>query len=572
MSVSHIDYKNVQKTQEVLNAWENDVKLDIASRQLKAGDMAKSVASYAMGKDANVSWASRQKRRRVADDKKKLQSRASEMVKTGQPSWKENYTSKGLSDDIEALSTTRDFLAFRNDDTFLDYYNENYTELDRLSKIGTSITDTLTSKPAALEDEEKEKIKAEIKKNADIKKYYDTKLQLIKSPYYPILKKSDMDSMTDRELDARIAELKRNLGEEAEIYKYFVASKTLRNLEKSGVAREEGDALAEGAVGKREIKGGTSKRHKGYIEFLPGKLDVDGTIGADLLGWGKTWKAKKDDNNSTEEKTTPETKEDEKEDTKSAFDKETTASVFKKHPKDWKLEIYGGADVTGAVKAKLGKGSYKYKRKYFEVGGNVSVGAVEGHGSAGASIGWNIDPDEENTVTGGVGFTGDANVDLVKARGKINAHYFSDGFADGDITIIGGDAKAELKGGSASANAFAQLGHVVVETSEGQKEASGLVLGLSAEASLASGTISGGVKILGVRIGASLTGKVGLVGGTVGVAATSGSISGEVGLLAGLGLTLKLDIDFSEVTDHFSKNLKAKFKKYLSNKFKGTVN
>ena len=224
-----------------------------------------------------------------------------------------------------------------------------------------------------------------------------------------------------------------------------------------------------------------------------------------------------------------------------------------------------------SLKAKVGKGSYKFKSKYFEAGGNVSVGAVEGHGGVGASIGFAMDPEEENSVPWGIGFNGDANFDLAKARGKVNAHYFHEGFMDGDITIAGADAKLELKGGSASANAFAKVGHVAVETSEGVKEATGLMVGLSAEASIASGTISGGLKIFGLRIGASLTGKVGLVGGSVGVACTSGNIGGEIGLLAGLGLTLKLDVDFSEWTDYLSQKVKTKIKDYIVKKAKGSV-
>lgn len=208
------NYQDQQQTIDTMHKWEQDVQRDIPQRQLKAGDEAKSVASYAMGKDATVGRMSKLKRRMAGNTKKDLQRRAVDLAgNTDQRKWTDNNptTLKGdekLKYDIGMLSTTRDYLAFRDDDTFLDYYNENYTELDRLSKFGDSITTYLGTNAAALTDKKKEEVKAKIERNKDIKSFYDAKLVLLKNPYYTILKKSDVDSMTDQELDERIRKLR----------------------------------------------------------------------------------------------------------------------------------------------------------------------------------------------------------------------------------------------------------------------------------------------------------------------------------------------------------------------------
>ena len=142
---------------------------------------------------------------------------------------------------------------------------------------------------------------------------------------------------------------------------------------------------------------------------------------------------------------------------------------------------------------------------------------------------------------------------------------------DGAITAIGGDVKGELRGPSGSASAFAKAGRMIIETSEGKKEVIGGALGVTAEAALASGSLSGGFTVMGVRIGASVTGQLGLVGGTVGIHASSGNIGTELGLLAGLGVKVKLDVDFSEWTDVISEKLKDLIKPLVRQKLKGTV-
>ena len=575
------NYQDQQQTIDTMNKWEQDVQRDIPQRQLKAGDEAKSVASYAMGKDATVGRMSKLKRRKAGNTKKDLQRRAVDLAgNTDQRKWTDNNPTalKGdekLKYDIGMLSTTRDFLAFRSDTTFLDYYNENYTELDRLSKFGDSITTYLGTKPAALTDKKKEEVKAKIERNKDIKSFYDAKLVLLKNPFYTILKKSDVDSMTDQELDERIRKLREMyapknttaagknanaaatpktteiLDNDPEIVKYFVASRILRNLEKKDIAREKSDALVDKVAFKRQNSGGTSKRHKAYVEILPFKADAGIQAGAQVFNYGNTWNLKKDSEESTE----GDTEENTKEDTKS----------------DFKYEGYIGAEADLSAKSKLAKASYKYKRKYFETGINGSFLSGQVHSGIGASFGVSVDEDEENAIVGDVGVGIDTNLDVIKARGKIKAHLNPENFLDGDITAIGADAKLEAKVGTGSASGFVKAGRVIVETAKGKEEAKGIMIGATAEASIASATASAGLTFLGLRIGASLTGKLGTFGGTFGVAATSKNIGCELGLLAGLGLTLKLDVDFSEWTDLLAKKIKKPIKDAIVRKAKGTV-
>jgi len=203
----------------------------------------------------------------------------------------------------------------------------------------------------------------------------------------------------------------------------------------------------------------------------------------------------------------------------------------------------------------------KLKSSWDLTKGNLSlleakVGA-EGHlakGQAEAYLGL-----AKATVAGTIG--------AIAASGKVDASLVKDGkfdpsigleakvegsVAKGDAEIkFGSDknnihAKASGQALSAEASAKANLGKIEYEDSEGNKKIKyGAEAKVGAEAYVAKGNLSGGVSVLGVKINASVGGKLVGTGLKAGGSITNSSASGEFGLGLLIGADIKIDVDWS---------------------------
>ena len=70
-----------------------------------------------------------------------------------------------------------------------------------------------------------------------------------------------------------------------------------------------------------------------------------------------------------------------------------------------------------------------------------------------------------------------------------------------------------------------------------------------------NGTVSGGFKIFGIKIGASLSGTLGGFGGSVGFYKAKGKTGFSLGIAALVGFRLDINIDFSYWTDKLKKKI-----------------
>ena len=242
------------------------------------------------------------------------------------------------------------------------------------------------------------------------------------------------------------------------------------------------------------------------------------------------------------------------------------------------------------------------------VGGSVLSGAVAGgvtifgtpvNGSAqgsvinyGASAGVTsgMEVDEDGNITRlGAGVEGEANFNLahgelsgnignlsgtasgsvgnVAVEGEAGATLFSDGmFApslygslaasasvlagtaninyEGDGYTLSGTASGEVLTAEAYANGGA--GYITYENEAGQTVSAWGVQGeVGAEAYVAKGTLSGGFEIFGIEFNASVTGGAGGAGLKAGGHATTGGVSGELGVGLGVGGDVSFSIDWS---------------------------
>ncbi|MCR4596555.1 MAG: hypothetical protein K5673_07210 [Lachnospiraceae bacterium] len=126
----------------------------------------------------------------------------------------------------------------------------------------------------------------------------------------------------------------------------------------------------------------------------------------------------------------------------------------------------------------------------------------------------------------------------VKAKANVAEGSVTDTFGTDDYNV---HAKAEGTLLGAEAQAEAQVGRIVDdETGEVKWGAKGKA---GAEAYVAQGELSGGFTLFGIKVDATVEGKLGGAGVKAGGEVTTNAVEGELGLglLAGLGIKVKVD-------------------------------
>lgn len=132
--------------------------------------------------------------------------------------------------------------------------------------------------------------------------------------------------------------------------------------------------------------------------------------------------------------------------------------------------------------------------------------------------------------------------------------------AGNDIIGVNAGASGELL--AAHAEAEAAVGKITYTDINGkQVEGYGVKATAGAEAYLAHGQVSGGLKLFGYDINLSLEGKAGGAGAKAGFTATTGAVSGEIGAGLGLGLGLVFNISKSSETYNIAQKITKEVKR-----------
>lgn len=133
---------------------------------------------------------------------------------------------------------------------------------------------------------------------------------------------------------------------------------------------------------------------------------------------------------------------------------------------------------------------------------------------------------------------GKLKLEAAAAKGKVEAQYGNEQF--------NGHAKAEGSVGVASVEAGGGAGMITYTDEAGsQKTELGVQGKAGAEAYVATGELSGGVTIFGIKIDAKVRGYAGGAGASASGRFTTGGISGSIGAGLGLGGGVEISVDWS---------------------------
>ncbi|MBR2187207.1 MAG: hypothetical protein IJ857_07700, partial [Lachnospiraceae bacterium] len=413
-----------------------------------------------------------------------------------------------LTDLKELLAEETDFMGYKNDEVFVQYFNSLY---GKLKKFNTVIDEVTKLDENAFKDLKKEyglllpsKEKLDNKKEqlGKITEFYETKMALIYNPFYMVLRKTDTNEVPIEKLQEKMNSC--NAQGQEKLKEYLGIMIKLRKLEEEGYVRTHEHRIQ---VARHDLYNGKKTRHKGYAEVLSLKSEHGGVLGVSTDGMSRDYRYSNANSGLVEKE-------------------ERRAEAFKGGTI--------GAEAHARVKAKGAKGSYKYKRDYFDFGVNGTLVGAQAQGSIGASLGYNEDSGISYVAGAGVGAGGH----LAKSRVKARLHFFKD--------LFGIDGKISGKVGTATAAAYAKTGTFNVETVDETKEIkNGIALHAGVEAAAATATASLGLTIFGIRIGISAAGQAGSVGASAGFYAGESGIGTSVGLQALLGFKVGLDVDWS---------------------------
>ncbi len=494
--------------------WEQDAQ---GPQSLSAWDSAEGIVKE-FNEDQSVGLKSGIRRKMVQKTKRAYYAEANEKIdhqnQQAQGNNQANLPAAGNQQvtvaEIRRLLTKRvDFMAYKDDKAFLELYDDVYSILSSLDATNTRLATMTAQEYATLKGQygeglpPLEELKEKGKMFSDQKKHYEYKLKLISNPFYTVLQNRDTASMKIDDLKAQRDKCRADHRDK--LADYLDATINLRELAEKGASREiDKSNLVTGF--RKDLAGGVLKHHKGYFEA--GTVDLHyGSTKAHLgaSGVGEAAKADLDRRKIYGEETRP-------------------------------LDDVGiGAEVNASLKAKAAKGSYKYKNSFFDFGVNASVGAAAVKGGIGAKAGYNSEEGVHGILKADIRGEGQA----LKGRIKAGLH-----FRD----WVGVGVKAKAKAGEVWADASAKFGKFKLNE-ESEANAYGLYAKGSFGASLASLVTNGTLNIKGVKISLGLTGQIGAVGGEASGYLTTGGIGGSLGFLAGLGFNIKLDIDYSVITD-----------------------
>lgn len=214
-----------------------------------------------------------------------------------------------------------------------------------------------------------------------------------------------------------------------------------------------------------------------------------------------------------------------------SYNTKATAGVTYKTDSNGKYELDTvGAQASISGEAHIASGKIKQSVGCLSREMSATVGEVGAVGAIGANLykGGKLSPQ----------LYAKAQASAIAAKGSVSDSIGSDN------NNIHTKASGEL--GTAKASAEIAAGKITVKDDQGNTTtAYGATASAGAEAYVATGKVSGGVKILGVQIDVGVTGKAGGAGVKASATATTGGIKGSVGAGLGLGLGLDISIDWS---------------------------
>ena len=158
-------------------------------------------------------------------------------------------------------------------------------------------------------------------------------------------------------------------------------------------------------------------------------------------------------------------------------------------------------------------------------------------------------------MEGDIGISGEAAASF--AKGKVGFSALKDTKAG----TFGASADANGDFLTAELSGLAKLGRFRMRLNGEDVALNGLGVMLNAQAAVASGSVSGGVTLFGVKVGFTLSGMVGGIGATAGAYLTTSRVGWCLGATAGMGGNVSLDLDFSYWSNKLKNLIVSKIRK-----------
>ncbi|MBO5550321.1 MAG: hypothetical protein J5966_00025, partial [Lachnospiraceae bacterium] len=424
------------------------------------------------------------------------------------------------------------FMEFKDDKNFLKHYGASVGKLKQMQALYSILKDITPEDYARfgerLEAQDLgelpslEKARQKALDCVYILDYYEAKMDVLRNPYYTILKESDTEALT-KEDKKKLAEgyAAKN---HTKLSEYFNALYRMDEASSLGANHTEDSRMAAFRFGN---SGRTGKKWR--LDFFSLTHGATRIKKSDLSSVNFGYKALEKEQKA----------EGDKEDPKLETSDAVSAGI--------------GLNVaTYSAKLKAAKASVKKKWKLFSFGANASALALNTESLLAVNAGGSYSKSKGFKAAADQGVSASVNVGGAAVQGRIKAGL--------DLGVASIGIKAKGKALTASASANAKAGYITWKDKNGEEHKEFAAAGIL-EAGAALAEAEGGITftLFGVKIGASLTGQFGGAGGVIGGAVTRSSVEASFGALFGLGFKLSIKLDFYGVINYYKKR-KAKKK------------
>ncbi|MBO6137100.1 MAG: hypothetical protein J6O71_00665 [Lachnospiraceae bacterium] len=455
------------------------------------------------------------------------------LQQTGAPAAQAVTITASIANIRKMHDCTMDFLNYDNDTQFIAHFNDAYAQLNTFAGLKDALSNPTEAELKTLKDNKLpdiEKLRESVGEYTRIRDFYRAKMDVISSPFYMVLRKTDTDKLTVDEIEQNIQKCR--TAHRDKLADYLEAIKTLKTLKNNNVEHNLKASV------RKQTGGGMDKKKGAY--FALGVRDYGIETSASS---GLKYSPEKDftgynteAHNEYWEKRDQALEEKWKEQKKNASELDNASlNIF-----DVGVGVSASANI-----AEVGAYAGSTHRSLSAVG-KGAVGAVKASGKIGASLAL----DTKDIIKGEIGISGDASASV--AKGRVSASAFKN-FKHAPLGAYL-DTQGDVL--TANASAVAKLGRFNMNINGQDVALTGGAVMISAQAAFATGSISGGLNLFGVKIGITLSGQLGGAGITTGGYVSTSRIGCSLGALVGMGGTASLDVDFSHWTDKIISSLR----------------
>ena len=524
--------QQMEQVNDLKNARPEEINMERAQNMVSAASQTV-VNEFNTGK--HLSGKSKRRRKKAFESKKKLYDsdaaknwRAQQAQQPAAPAAQPATLTASLADVRKMYDCTTDFLNYDNDTQFIAHFNDAYEQLNTFAGLKDALSNPTDEELKALRDNklpEIEKLRESVEEYTRIRDFYQAKMDVISSPFYMVLRKTDTEKLTVDEIEQNIQKCR--TAHRDKLAEYLEAIKTLKTLKNNNVEHNLKASM------RKQTGGGMDKKKGAY--FALGVRDYGVTTSAstglkylhdeEFTGYNDeahhVYKKMEEKDQELEEKWK------EQEENASELDN-ASLNIF---------DVGIGASASANIaEAGLYAGS---THGSLSAAGKAAVGAFKASGKLGASLAL----DTKDIVKGEAGLSGDVSASVVK--GSVSASAVK----NFKYAPLGAYLDAQGDVLTANASAVAKVGRFNMNINGQNVALTGGAVMVSAQAAVATGSVSGGINLFGVKIGITLSGQLGGAGVTAGGYVSTSRVGCCFGALVGMGGTASLDVDFSHWTD-----------------------